>query len=68
MTILVTGSSGFVAQSLIPKLEKLGFDVIGLDWKNGEHTKIIHDISKSLEIEEDKNYLKKIMKLKMILT
>ena len=53
MTILVTGSSGFVAQSLIPKLEKLGFDVIGLDWKNGEHTKIIHDISKSLEIEDD---------------
>jgi|TARA_Y100001949_G_scaffold152014_1_gene138137 UDP-glucose 4-epimerase len=53
LTILVTGSSGFVAQSLIPKLEKLGFDVIGLDWKNGEHTKIIHDISKSLEIEDD---------------
>ena len=53
MTILVTGSSGFVAQSLIPKLEKLGFDVIGLDWKNGEHTRIIHDISKSLEIEDD---------------
>ena len=53
MTILVTGSSGFVAQSLIPKLEKVGFDVIGLDWKNGEHTKIIHDISKSLEIEDD---------------
>ena len=53
MTILVTGSSGFVAQSLIPKLEKLGFDVIGLDWKNGEHTKIIHDISKSLEIDDD---------------
>ena len=53
MTILVTGSSGFVAQSLIPRLEKLGFDVIGLDWKNGEHTKIIHDISKSLEIEDD---------------
>ena len=53
MTILVTGSSGFVAQSLIPKLEKLGFDVIGLDWKNGEHTRIIHDISKSLEIDDD---------------
>ena len=34
-------------------MEKLGFDVIGLDWKNGEHTKIIHDISKSLEIEDD---------------
>jgi len=34
LTILVTGRSGFVAQSLIPKLEKLGFDVIGLDWKN----------------------------------
>ena len=53
MIILVTGSSGFVAQSLIPKLEKLGFDVIGLDWKNGKHTKIIHDITKPLEIEDD---------------
>ena len=53
MTILVTGSSGFVAQSLIPRLEKLGFDVIGLDWKNGEHTKVIHDITESLEIEDD---------------
>ena len=53
MTILVTGSSGFVAQSLIPRLEKLGFDVIGLDWKNGEHTKVIHDITKPLEIDDD---------------
>ncbi len=53
MTILVTGSSGFVAQSLIPKLEKVGFDVIGLDWKNGKYTKVIHDISKSLEIDDD---------------
>ena len=53
MTILVTGSSGFVAQSLIPKLEKLGFDVIGLDWKNGKHTKVIHDITKPLEIDDD---------------
>ena len=53
MTILVTGSSGFVAQSLIPRLEKLGFDVIGLDWKNGEHTKVIHDITESVEIEDD---------------
>ena len=53
MTILVTGSSGFVAQSLIPKLEKVGFDVIGLDWKNGKYTKVIHDISKSLEIDDE---------------
>tara|TARA_B100000745_G_scaffold232293_1_gene156234 strand:+ start:3110 stop:4042 length:933 start_codon:yes stop_codon:yes gene_type:complete len=53
LTILVTGSSGFVAQSLIPKLEKVGFDVIGLDWKNGKYTKVIHDISKSLEIDDD---------------
>ena len=53
MTILVTGSSGFVAQSLIPKLEKLGFDVIGLDWKNGKHTKVIHNIAKPLEIDDD---------------
>ena len=51
--MLVTGSSGFVAQSLIPKLEKLGFDVIGLDWKNGKHTKVIHDITKPLEIDDD---------------
>ena len=53
MTILVTGSSGFVAQSLVPKLEKLGFDVIGVDWKDSDHTKIVHDITKSLEIKDD---------------
>jgi nucleoside-diphosphate-sugar epimerase len=31
MNILVTGSAGFVAKSLIPKLKNLGHNVIGID-------------------------------------
>jgi len=33
MNILVTGSSGFIASHLIPKLESLGHDVIEMDMK-----------------------------------
>ena len=36
----------------LKKLEKLGFDVIGLEWKNGKHTKVIHNIAKPLEIDD----------------
>jgi UDP-N-acetylglucosamine 4-epimerase len=34
MNILVTGSKGFIASHLIPKLENLGHKVIGMDIKN----------------------------------
>ena len=52
MVILVTGSSGFVGKSLITKLKKIGYDVIGLDSKPGENTDMIQDISKKFEINK----------------
>ena len=52
MVILVTGSSGFIANSLIPKLKKIGYDVIGLDRKPGENTDLIQDISKKFKINK----------------
>jgi len=52
MTILVTGSSGFVGDVLIPKLKNCGFDVIGVDWKNGKYTNLIKDISKPFTIDK----------------
>ena len=52
MKILVTGSSGFAAEFLIPLLKHGGFDVIGLDQKTGKHTNLIQDISKSFDLTE----------------
>ena len=52
MVILVTGSSGFVGKSLITKLKKIGYDVIGLDRKPGENTDMIQDISKKFKINK----------------
>lgn len=52
MKILVTGSSGFTGEVLIPKLEKAGFQIIGLDWKKGKYTNIIQDISKPFDVKD----------------
>ena len=46
LVILVTGSSGFAGEVLIPKLKKKEFEIIGLDWKKGKYTDLIQDISK----------------------
>ncbi len=51
MTILVTGSSGFVASELIPELKKY-FEVIGIDLIPSENTDVICDISSKDEIKE----------------
>ena len=53
MTILITGSSGFVGEVLIQNLKNLGIDTIGLDWKPGKYTDIVHDISKSFKIDKN---------------
>ena len=44
MVILVTGSSGFSGQVLIPKLRTLGYEVIGIDYKSGIMIKAIIQI------------------------
>lgn len=43
--VLVTGSSGFVASSLIPKLRENGFNVFGLDRVEGALTDLTLDIA-----------------------
>ncbi len=50
--ILVTGSSGFAGEVVTQKLKKYGYDVIGLDWKQGKFTNFIQDISKPFQIKE----------------
>ena len=53
LTILVTGSSGFSGQVLIPKLRTLGYQVIGIDYKSGQYTTEVIDISKPFTIEQN---------------
>ena len=53
LTILVTGSSGFSGQALIPKLRTLGYQVIGIDYKSGQYTTKVIDISKPFTIEQN---------------
>jgi len=45
MNILVTGSSGWLAQDLIPRLKRLGHTVIGLDPLAGPHTDIVGTVA-----------------------
>ena len=57
MIILVTGSSGFVGETLIPKLQSLGHQIIGIDHSDGQYTTKNIDISKIESIEEIKKAL-----------
>lgn len=45
MTVLVTGSSGWLGRHLVPFLRKEGHEVIGLDIAPGEHTKILASVA-----------------------
>jgi UDP-glucose 4-epimerase len=45
MNILVTGSSGWLAQDLIPRLKRVGHTVIGLDPLAGPHTDIVGTVA-----------------------
>tara|TARA_B100001245_G_scaffold186107_1_gene144254 strand:+ start:2750 stop:3682 length:933 start_codon:yes stop_codon:yes gene_type:complete len=52
LIILVTGSSGFVGETLIPKLQSLGHQIIGIDHSDGQYTTKNIDISKPFTIEQ----------------
>lgn len=45
MNILVTGSSGWLGQTLVPRLKKGGHSVIGLDPVPGPHTDIVGSVA-----------------------
>ena len=45
MNIFVTGSSGWLAQDLIPRLKRSGHTVIGLDPIPGPHTDVIGTVA-----------------------
>ncbi len=45
MNILVTGSSGWLGQNLVPRLKKGSHDVVGLDPVLGPHTDIVGSVA-----------------------
>ncbi len=45
MNILVTGSSGWLAQDLVPRLKRAGHTVIGLDPVPGPHTDVVGTVA-----------------------
>jgi UDP-glucose 4-epimerase len=45
MNILVTGSSGWLGQTLVPRLKRSGHTVIGLDPVAGDHTDIVGTVA-----------------------
>src|SRR6185436_7605394 len=45
MNILVTGSSGWLGQHLVPRLKRAGHTVIGLDPVSGPHTDIVGTVA-----------------------
>ncbi len=44
MNILVTGSSGWLGQTLVPRLERGGYEVLGLDLAPGAATRVVGSI------------------------
>lgn len=45
MHILVTGSSGWLGQTLVPRLRREGHHVVGLDVRPGEHTAVVGSVT-----------------------
>ncbi len=52
MRILLTGSSGWLGQSLAPRLQQLGHQVIGLDPVTGSHTQVTGSIADAALVRE----------------
>jgi UDP-glucose 4-epimerase len=52
MRILVTGSSGWLGQTLVPRLRRDGHHVVGLDVRPGAHTSIVGSIVERAMIED----------------
>jgi UDP-glucose 4-epimerase len=52
MRILVTGSSGWLGQMLVPRLRRDGHHVVGLDVRPGAHTSIVGSIVERAMIED----------------
>lgn len=52
MVILITGSSGFVGETLISNLRNEGFETIGVDIKAGKYTDLIQNIAKPFHINK----------------
>src|SRR5258708_649239 len=44
MRILVTGSSGWLGQTLVPRLGREGHQVVGLDIRPGAHTSVVGSV------------------------
>ncbi|HSU90341.1 MAG TPA: NAD(P)-dependent oxidoreductase [Sporolactobacillaceae bacterium] len=51
MRILVTGSSGWLGQTLVPRLRRDGHHVMGLDIRRGAHTSIVGSVADRATIE-----------------
>src|SRR5437879_5838736 len=51
MRILVTGSSGWLGQTLIPRLRRDGHHVVGLDIRPGPHTSLVGSVADRAVIE-----------------
>jgi len=49
--ILLTGSSGWLARFLVPRLESLGHEVTGFDIAPGPHTQIIASVSERAAVD-----------------
>lgn len=45
MRILLTGSSGWLGQTLAPRLKRDGHHVVGLDIRSGEHTRVVGSVT-----------------------
>ena len=45
MTVLLTGSSGWLGRALAPRLKREGHGVVGLDIVPGEHTTVIGSVA-----------------------